>query len=291
MAHARLSGIFRTAGRDAESRSTGDLDLAALPRRRTSSCSRSSSTLPRDRGEGRPRARAASHHRLPRTSWRRSSTAGTTTPGPSARPRGRRPSRRGCCWPGRPASCWPTRWRCWASPPPTGCDRMSLLVVGSIALDSIFTPFGETADALGGSAVYFSVAGSLLTRCRWSAWWAATTRSTSSSGWPPRGHRLERRRARRGRELPLEGQVLLRPAEPRDARDPPRRLRRLSAQAARRRSARPRFVFLGNIDPELQLGVLEQVQRAVAGRLRHDELLDPGQEGRRCSSCCAGWTS
>jgi len=45
---------------------------------------------------------------------------------------------------------------------PTGCDLMSLLVVGSIALDSIFTPFGETADALGGSAVYFSVAGSIL---------------------------------------------------------------------------------------------------------------------------------
>ena len=39
---------------------------------------------------------------------------------------------------------------------------MSLLVVGSVALDSIYTPFGETADALGGSAVYFSVAGALL---------------------------------------------------------------------------------------------------------------------------------
>ena len=39
---------------------------------------------------------------------------------------------------------------------------MPLLVVGSVALDSIYTPFGETADALGGSAVYFSVAGSLL---------------------------------------------------------------------------------------------------------------------------------
>src|SRR4051812_50213323 len=39
---------------------------------------------------------------------------------------------------------------------------MTLLVVGSIALDSIFTPFGETADALGGSAVYFSVAGSIF---------------------------------------------------------------------------------------------------------------------------------
>ncbi len=39
---------------------------------------------------------------------------------------------------------------------------MTLLVVGSVALDSIFTPFGQTADALGGSAVYFSVAASLL---------------------------------------------------------------------------------------------------------------------------------
>src|SRR4029079_1708817 len=39
---------------------------------------------------------------------------------------------------------------------------MTLLVVGSIALDSIFTPFGETADALGGSAVFFSVAGAIL---------------------------------------------------------------------------------------------------------------------------------
>lgn len=39
---------------------------------------------------------------------------------------------------------------------------MTLLVVGSVALDSVFTPFGETADALGGSAVHFSVAAALL---------------------------------------------------------------------------------------------------------------------------------
>jgi sugar/nucleoside kinase (ribokinase family) len=43
---------------------------------------------------------------------------------------------------------------------------MSLLVVGSVALDSVYTPFGETADALGGSAVYFSVAASLLAPVR-----------------------------------------------------------------------------------------------------------------------------
>src|SRR5258708_12707074 len=39
---------------------------------------------------------------------------------------------------------------------------MGLLVVGSIALDSVSTPFGQTADALGGSAVYFAVAGAVL---------------------------------------------------------------------------------------------------------------------------------
>ena len=146
-------------------------------------------------------------------------------------PEGRPPSRPGCSSPAPRASCSPTPSPCWASPPPTGCDPMSLLVVGSIALDSIFTPFGETADALGGSAVYFSVAGLAAApgaggrrgRQRLSGRRARAARR-------PRD-RLVRRRARRGRELPLEGEVLLRPAEPGDAGDPARRVRRLPAQA------------------------------------------------------------
>ncbi len=40
---------------------------------------------------------------------------------------------------------------------------MSLLVVGSIALDSVETPFGVVDDALGGSATYFSYAASYFT--------------------------------------------------------------------------------------------------------------------------------
>jgi len=39
---------------------------------------------------------------------------------------------------------------------------MSLLVVGSIALDSVQTPFGETADAPGGSALFFAAAAAVL---------------------------------------------------------------------------------------------------------------------------------
>ena len=43
---------------------------------------------------------------------------------------------------------------------------MSLLVVGSVAFDSVRTPYGEAQDVLGGSAVYFSVAASYFTPVR-----------------------------------------------------------------------------------------------------------------------------
>lgn len=41
---------------------------------------------------------------------------------------------------------------------------MSLLVVGSVALDTVETPFGSVKDALGGSSVYISVAASYFTQ-------------------------------------------------------------------------------------------------------------------------------
>ena len=37
---------------------------------------------------------------------------------------------------------------------------MSLLVVGSVAYDTVTTPFGTVDDALGGAATYFSAAAS-----------------------------------------------------------------------------------------------------------------------------------
>ena len=41
---------------------------------------------------------------------------------------------------------------------------MSLLVVGSVALDTVETPFGRVENALGGSAVYISTAASYFTK-------------------------------------------------------------------------------------------------------------------------------
>src|SRR5206468_2555361 len=68
---------------------------------------------------------------------------------------------RASSWRRRCARCSPTASTSWGSAPRIGCD-VSLLVVGSIALDSVYTPFGETADAPGGSAVFFSAAGAIL---------------------------------------------------------------------------------------------------------------------------------
>ena len=41
-----------------------------------------------------------------------------------------------------------------------------LLVVGSVAIDNVTTPFGKAAEALGGSATYFSYAASFFTQAR-----------------------------------------------------------------------------------------------------------------------------
>ncbi|MCK4777904.1 MAG: sugar kinase, partial [Actinomycetia bacterium] len=41
---------------------------------------------------------------------------------------------------------------------------MKLLIVGSIATDTIDTPFGNVKNALGGSAMYASVAASYFTK-------------------------------------------------------------------------------------------------------------------------------
>jgi sugar/nucleoside kinase (ribokinase family) len=135
---------------------------------------------------------------------------------------------------------------------------MSLLVVGSIALDSIFTPFGETADALGGSAVYFSVAGSLLHPVQvvgvvGSDYPVAELERLASRGIDWSG--VERAD---GQSFRWKGKYSY------DLQSRETLETRLGVFAdfqpklpAAFRSAK--FLFLGNIDPELQLGVLSQV--------------------------------
>lgn len=135
---------------------------------------------------------------------------------------------------------------------------MSILVVGSVALDSVRTPFGEVEEVLGGSATYFSVAASFFSPVRVVAvvgedFPAEHLDFLASRGVDVRGLRRVpgktfRWRGFYGYDLneahTLDTQLNVfedfDPDIPEEYRD-------------------SQFVFLANIDPVLQLRVLEQV--------------------------------
>src|SRR5207248_8785053 len=45
-------------------------------------------------------------------------------------------------------------------------ESMSLLVTGSIGIDTVETPFGKRGEVIGGSAIYFAYAASFFTPVR-----------------------------------------------------------------------------------------------------------------------------
>ena len=136
---------------------------------------------------------------------------------------------------------------------------MSLLVVGSVALDSIFTPFGETADALGGSAVFFSVAGALLHPVQVVGVVGNDYPMNELEALAPRGIDWSGVERADGESFRWKGKYSY------DLQSRETLETRLGVFADFQpklpdafRAAR--YLFLGNIDPELQLGVLEQVE-------------------------------
>ncbi len=137
---------------------------------------------------------------------------------------------------------------------------MSLLVVGSMAFDSIRSPFGEVERVVGGSATYFSLAASYLVPVR--------LVSVVGSDFPPEVIRMLSSRSIDVRGLKVsEGKTFhwkgfyeydlntahtvttelnvfrdFAPVLPEEYRDTP-------------------YLFLGNIDPALQMDILRQVRR------------------------------
>lgn len=137
---------------------------------------------------------------------------------------------------------------------------MSLLVVGSVALDSIYTPFGETADALGGSAVYFSVAASLLHPVQVVGVVGRDYPTAELDALAPRGIDWSGVEKADGESFRWKGRYSY------DLQSRETLETRLGVFAHFQPKLPPgaracEYVFLGNIDPELQLGVLEQVQK------------------------------
>jgi sugar/nucleoside kinase (ribokinase family) len=137
---------------------------------------------------------------------------------------------------------------------------VSLLVVGSIALDSVQTPFGSTADALGGSAVFFGVAGCLLHPVQMVGVVGDDFPFDALERMARRGIDLTGVARARGESFRWKGKYSY------DLQNRETLETRLGVFAqfqpripAQFRDAR--YVFLGNIDPELQLGVLDQIRR------------------------------
>lgn len=137
---------------------------------------------------------------------------------------------------------------------------MSVLVVGSVALDSVETPFGKADEVLGGSAAYFSASASHQTPVQ--------LVGVVGSDYP-----VERLQALADRGVDLAG---LEHAQGESFRWRGRYRHDLnSAETLETRLGvfshfRPKipaqfrgaeYVFLGNIDPRLQLDVLKQVEK------------------------------
>lgn len=137
---------------------------------------------------------------------------------------------------------------------------MDILVIGSVAFDSVETPFGRGDDVLGGSATYFSTSASFFTGVQLVAVVGddfpeepkqfLSSRGVDLAGLQTRPGETFRWKGRYGYDL-NEAQTLethlnvfetFHPQLPESYRN-------------------AEYVFLANIDPELQLEVLSQVDR------------------------------
>jgi sugar/nucleoside kinase (ribokinase family) len=136
---------------------------------------------------------------------------------------------------------------------------VSSLVVGSIAIDTVETPFGKVNEALGGTAVYFALAASLFTKVQLVGVIGDDFPDHAIELLQSRGVDLAGLQKRHGETFRWVGQYdydmnvahtldtrlnvfgTFHPSLPEHYRD-------------------AEFLFLGNIDPDLQLEVLKQVR-------------------------------
>ena len=136
---------------------------------------------------------------------------------------------------------------------------MSILVVGSVALDTIETPAGKSSDVLGGSATYFSVAARLFTTVQLVAVVGSDLPSRTLAPLRRRGIDTSGLVVARGKTFRWSGRYHA------DFNTRTTLATDLNVFATFRPELPAAFagapcVFLANIDPELQLDVLRQAR-------------------------------
>jgi sugar/nucleoside kinase (ribokinase family) len=137
---------------------------------------------------------------------------------------------------------------------------MSVLVVGSVALDSVETPFGKAEDVLGGSATFFSAAASIFTPVQLVGVVGNDYPMEKLQPLSDRGVDLAGLEQADGPSFRWRGRYRhdLNSAETLETHLGV--FSRFSPKIPEQFRKAP-FVFLGNIDPRLQLEVLQQVER------------------------------
>jgi sugar/nucleoside kinase (ribokinase family) len=139
-------------------------------------------------------------------------------------------------------------------------SRGEIVVVGSVALDSIRTPFGQVEEALGGSASYFAFSASHFAPVRIVAVVGEDFPGEHRELFRSRSVDLSGLELAEGRTFRWRGEYN---AELGHAHTLETQLNVFSAFHPRldeHHRACP-YVFLANIDPDLQLEVLEQMKR------------------------------
>jgi sugar/nucleoside kinase (ribokinase family) len=136
---------------------------------------------------------------------------------------------------------------------------MSILVVGSVALDTVRTPFGSASEVLGGSATYFSAAASFFSEVRLVAVVGEDFPEAHLSFLESRSVDLEGLARVPGRTFRWVGEYGY---DLNEARTIETHLNVFGSfrPVIPRRYQESDIVFLANIDPDLQQEVLRQVR-------------------------------
>ena len=136
---------------------------------------------------------------------------------------------------------------------------MSLLVVGSMAFDSIKSPFGEVERVIGGSATYFSLAASYLTPVRLVSVVGRDFPKGTLDMLSARGIDLQGLKVAEGVTFHWKGYYEYDLNVAHTVKTDLNVFENFAPvlPASYRES---RYVFLGNIDPKLQLDILAQVR-------------------------------
>jgi len=136
---------------------------------------------------------------------------------------------------------------------------MSLVVVGSVALDSVETPFGKKDDVLGGSATFFSTSASFFTKPKMVAVVGEDFPQAHLDFLKGRGVDLEGVTREAGQTFRWKGKYGFQLSEAQTLDTQLNVFQHFAPKLPQSYRA-AEYVFLGNIHPDLQFQVLDQVR-------------------------------